>query len=519
MQPGPRNPYLADSGNAMAHGRCDQQDNVPWRGPEGPTEALGPDDIQYEWLGPCHFGGFTSGPYPDGRRVIWSNGRQNIVKLDYDTLEILADHEIVGGEGRTPVAELQELVAGLDELEGTEAIEHAIGLSMRFMTGLDGVYALVDRDNTFFLGRTDHAVAYVETDPSDPASPIVERDRWPKPPEIEGAFVGINLTFDGRLVMTTDHGWIVVLARDFSEYDAVQIPGGAEAAAEHCRRMAEELGHTGYGWVRTSVCVDDDNAIYVSSVDHHHKVVWTGEKLSVDPTDGAWSEPYRNGGGYGSGTTPSLMGFGPDEDRFVVFGDGDDVVNITLMWRDEIPDDWEQLPDAPSRRIAGLGRADMGDPGREEVKTEQSITVSGYGAMTVDNEPASIPEGFEGRAKRMLCFMLGHKPEYTPHGLHKFAWDPTTRSFGEAWVNREVSSPNSVPFVAEASDLVYTCGARDGTWTIEAVDWTTGESRFHYVVGGSQFNTLGAGVTVDDDGRILFGTIYGKTRILRDAPD
>ena len=139
MQPGPRNPYLADSGNAMAHGRCDQQDNVPWRGPEGPTEVLGPDDIQYEWLGPCHFGGFTSGPYPDGRRVIWSNGRQNIVKLDYDTLEILADHEIVGGEGRTPVAELQELVAGLDELEGTEAIEHAIGLSMRFALDQPGV--------------------------------------------------------------------------------------------------------------------------------------------------------------------------------------------------------------------------------------------------------------------------------------------------------------------------------------------------------------------------------------------
>ena len=115
----------------------------------------------------------------------------------------------------------------------------------------------------------------------------------------------------------------------------------------------------------------------------------------------------------------------------------------------------------------------------------------------------------------MLCFMLGHKPEYTPHGLHKFAWNPDTRTFEEAWVNKEISSPNSVPFVAQASDLVYTCGARDGKWTIEAADWTTGESRFHYVVGGSRFNTLGAGVTIDDDGRLLFGSMYGKTRILR----
>ena len=38
---------------------------------------------------------------------------------------------------------------------------------------------------------------------------------------------------------------------------------------------------------------------------------------------------------------------------------------------------------------------------------------------------------------------------------------------------------------------------------------------FHYVLGGSKFNTLGAGVTVDDDGRILYGTMYGKVRILR----
>jgi hypothetical protein len=134
---GPRNPFLADSSYAMAHGRCDQQDNVSWRGPEGPGEVLGGDDIQYAWLGPGHFGGIISSPYPDGRRIVWSNGRQNIVKLDYETLEVLADHEIVGGEGRTPIAELEECLVGLDELEGWDAVEHAIDLSMRFMTGLE----------------------------------------------------------------------------------------------------------------------------------------------------------------------------------------------------------------------------------------------------------------------------------------------------------------------------------------------------------------------------------------------
>ncbi len=515
MQPGPKNRFLAASGNAMAHGRCDQQDNAPWRGPEGPSETLTDADLQHTWLGPCHFGGNVSGPYADGRRVVWSNGRQTIAKLDYDTLELLTEHVIVGGEGKTPQADLEDNLRGLDDKEGWDAIEHAINLSLRFMTGLDGVYSLLDCDHTFFLGRKDHAVAYVETDPADPSSPLVERDRWIKPDEIEGFFVGINITFDGWLVMTTDHGWVVVLKRDFSQHHAIQVRGGAQEASDYCAAMAADRGHTGYGWMRTSACVDDENSIYVSSNDHHHKVRWLGDRLSIDETDGAWTIPYRNGGGTGSGTTPSLMGFGPDEDHFVVFGDGDEVVNITYVWRDAIPDDWEQLPNAPHRRIAGIGPANMGNPDLVSIQTEQSITVSGYGAMTVNNEPATIPDGIPKQGARMLCFMLGHKPEYTPHGMHKYEWNPQTRHLEQAWVNSDISSPNSVPYVAQESDLVYTCGVRGGQWTIEAANWTTGESAFHYVLGGSKFNTLGAGVTIDDDGRLLFGSMYGKTRILR----
>jgi hypothetical protein len=513
VEAGPRNPYLADSGYPIAHGRCDQQDNTTGAGPTGPTEVLGPDAIQFSWLGPGHFGGLISSRYPDGRRVIWSNGRQTIAKLDYDTLEVVAtlatdDLEI------TPQAELEELVAGLDELRGQEAIDHAVTLAARYLVGLDGVYALVDCDDTLFLGRTTAVVAYVETDRGDPESPIVEHARWDKPAHIEGSFVGVNLTFDGRIVLSTDHGWLVCLARDFSAYEATQLPGAAEEAAPHWERMLAE-GRAGYGWVRTSLCVDEDDGIYVSSVDHTHRVVWTGERLSLDEADGAWSAEYRNGRGWGSGTTPSLMGFGPDEDHFVVIGDGDDVVNITLLWRDEIPDDWEQLPNAPSRRIAGIGPAHMGDPSRAAIQTEQSITVSGYGAMTVNNEPASAPGGIRGT---LFSFFLGHDPAYTPYGLHKYEWVPERRSFDEAWVCTTVSSPNSVPFVSQASNLVYTCGTRDRQWTIEAVDWSTGAPAFHYVLGGSQFNTLGGGVTIDDDGRLLYGTIFGKTRILRAAP-
>jgi hypothetical protein len=510
---GPRNPYLADSAYPIAHGRCDQQDNAAVRGPTGPTAVLDEGDITYVWVGPGHFGGLISAPYADGGRVVWSNGRENIVKLDYATLAPLATLPLGGAV--TPVDEMQAAVRGLDELDDLGAMLHAGDLARRYLTGLDGVYSLVDRDNTLFVGLKGGAVAFTDADPSDRASAIVEARRWVKPPDITGTFVGMNLTFDGRLVLTTDHGWVVALARDFRTFDALRLPK-SEGAAEWCAEQAARFGHAGYGWVRKSCCVDEGNGIYVPSRDHLHKVVWTGRSLSLDGADGAWSAPYSNNGGNGSGTTPSLMGFG-DEDRFVVIGDGDRVVNITLMWRDAVPDDWAGLPGAPSRRIAGMGRADMGDGEREDIQTEQSVTVSGFGAMTVNNDPPTAPEGFPYHLRRHLPFFLGNRAAFTPHGLHKYRWDPGARSLVADWVNTDVSSPNSVPFVSQGSDLVYTCGARDGRWTIEAVDWTTGAEAFHYVVGGSQFNTLGAGVTLDEEGRLLYGTIFGKVRIDRPA--
>ena len=129
------------------------------------------------------------------------------------------------------------------------------------MTGLDGVYSLLDSDHVMYVGRKGGVVAYAETDPKNRSSPVFEKARWEKPKEIEGFFVGINITPDGRLVLSTDHGWIVSLARDFSDYVAVQIPEAVDRAAEHCKRMEAKKGNTGYGWGRTSLCCDEEGGI------------------------------------------------------------------------------------------------------------------------------------------------------------------------------------------------------------------------------------------------------------------
>ncbi|MEJ6511175.1 MAG: hypothetical protein QNL59_06125 [Actinomycetota bacterium] len=509
MQLAPRNHFLADSESSMAHNDPAQQDTVGIVGPVGPTEAV-TDRVSYSPVGPGPFGVAVSSPYPDGRRVLWANPRGRIAKFDYDTHELLSTLELeVGPEHDVDAHE--EAITALDTLTGMDAVMHAASISATYLTGVTGVYYVLDCDGNYFVGYEDHVVAFGDATPGDSDSPIVVRRRFDQPPEVTGGFVGINMSYDGRLILSTENGWVISLDRDFSSYDALQLRF-SEGAEEFTNARFAEFGHGGRSWMRKSLCVDEDGGIYVPSNDHMHKVVWTGSRLSTDESDGAWTEPYLNENGSGCGTTPCLMGFG-NEDRFVVFGDGANVVNITLMWRDDIPEDWKQIPGTLSRRIAGFGRADMGDPSLEEIQTEQSITVCGYGAMTVNNEPASVPEGFPPAAKRLFVFWLGHHADYRPLGLHKFQWNPENRSLEHAWVNTQVSSPNAVPSVSQPSNMVYTFGSRDQQWTLEGLDWSTGESKFHYVLGSSRYNALGGTPTLDAHGRILWSGPFGLNRL------
>ena len=513
--PPPANPFLADSVVPVGHFDSAQSDSLAVAGPTGPTATLGEDQLQYQHLGPAHFGIAVSPEYPNGERVIWSNGGDRISKLDYQTLEVLAELPLPGKDLLSE-ADADAHIADLDAAEGRDMADLGVQLAAEFLTGLSGVYYLLDADNTLFVGGSDAIFAYRDVDPGDPASEIEQRDEWPVPDDVGGSFVGANLTFDGRIVMVTNEGWVVVVERDFSEYEAIQLVGGAEEAVAHNEAMEADGRRSGSAdWVRNSVAVDEDGGIYVASAEHMHKVVWDGASLSTDPADGAWTEPYLSTLDAGTGATPSLMGFG-DEDRFVVITDGEELMNVVLFWRDEIPEDAESVDGAPSDRIAGMAAADMGDPDLEAIQTDQSVVVGGNGAFVVNNDPASIPDDFPPAGLRVLAGFAGSAPEFTPHGVQKFEWDAESGTFAEAWANPDVSSANSVPVVSTGSNIVYTVGARDGDWTLEGIDWETGESAFHYVTGSGRYNSLFSGINLDAEGRVIHTTAFGIVRYLPD---
>ena len=114
----------------------------------------------------------------------------------------------------------------------------------------------------------------------------------------------------------------------------------------------------------------------------------------------------------------------------------------------------------------------------------------------------------------MISF-LGSSPRYQPHGVQKFEWDPAARTLRNAWVNREVSSPSCVPVVSYPSDRVYLIGARENSWTLEALEWADGRLAFRSVIGGQRYNPLFSGTEIDELGRIHYGTPWGRVRLER----
>ena len=499
------NPMAAQGVNPIPHGDAAQQDSTPLPGPLDKTRRLSPDEIDYLFLGPGHFGAFTSSEYPDGRRVLWSNGVNGVFKIDYETYELI-------DQLKSDVADkwnedwADKMISKLDKNNGASAMVTAVK-SMLPLKSLSGVYTVVGANDWFYLARKDGSVvAYGDEITGDAGSKIVEKAVFQLPPDIAGASVGMNMTYDGWIIFPMENGTLVAVSPDLTQYRSVKL--------KHSDVEDTETRGVGYGWVRNSIAIDENGGIYVASRNHMHKVVWTGDELSIDPAQGAWTAKYRNGLGEGTGATPSLMGFG-DEDKFVVLTDGDIRMNVVLMWRDDIPEDWNQLEGAPSRRIAGQAPADMGELKVTEIQSEQTVIVAGYGALVVNNTPRNTPFFLpkEGVGRGAAIGPLGNNPKFQPYGVQKFEWNPNLKRFETAWVNETISSPNGVPWVSTGSGQVYFIGARNNEWTLEAVNWLTGEPTFHYIMGGQKYNNMFSGPTIDEKGRVFVGAYYGRLRI------
>jgi len=454
----PINPYLADSPWPMAHRNPYCQASSPYPGPE-PGDKLVVDHLL---ASPVPAFLLYSSEDPQGTRAVWTTTLFDIYTID---------------AGSTPLVEFD-----------------SISKNYHFGSPLAGEYSILDLNGTFFAPQADRIHAFANENPADVRSPIREINfsRIPEPLPQE-AILGINLMYDGMIAFATTAGRVGVVSRDLTEWYTLMVNQEPE----------EELYNT--------IAADEDGGVYVVTTRRMYRVQWTGDELTMDEAEGAWSAAYEHGPdimlpgriSIGSGTTPSLMGCG-EQDKFVVICDSREVMRIVLFWRDEIPSDWEPIAPEKDRRIAAEVPVDFGDPNAAFTSTEQSILIRGYDAVVVNNYYG--PDAVTG----IFAAMFSNLPQFAPYGAQKFTWDPDARQLTSSWANPDVSCPNSVPTMSSASGLMYCIGQRDTVWTLEAVDWETGASAFHFVLGDNfKYNSYYAGTEIGPDRNIINGAVYG----------
>lgn len=477
----PHNTFLADSAWPMSHRTSYVQGSSPLPGPTS-AESLG--NASYKATNLLNITLAMSAPYANGDLVAWGSGATDVYKISVDT-------------DRTHV---------IDKMKKTETPNIA--------NGTTGAYTVLDKDNVFYVPGQGNLYAYSDSIKGDPTSDIELLRTLEIPANVlrgsnaEDPIVGINMMYDGYLSIATKRGTIAIISRDFSEFHYLQLGDN-------------ELGEE----VSNSFAVDEDGGIYVVTSEQMYRVQWTGEKLSLDETDGAWQSAYENGAdiqvpgrlGSGSGSTPSLMGV-DDQDKFVVITDGQMVTNLVLFWRDEIPADWQPIAPGKSRRIAAEVPVNYGDDSRELAMSEQSVLVRGYGAVVVSNDYGSdIAQSSNATLSNLInafVVFFSNKPKYAPYGVEKFEWNPETRSLDVAWVNNDISCPNGIPTMSAATSLFYCIGQRDSRWNVEALDWDTGSSVFFKPMSKwFYYNSFYAATQIGPFGGIWTGTITGVAKV------
>lgn len=501
----PRNLYLADSPSNIAHADAGQSDYSAIPGPVDRTRRLAENEIIFKPIGFANgWDIMYSGPYPDGRRAIWSGGRDRVVKLDADTLDVISTLALPGyfyteSEVKQFFDKLDRMIAeaGHDPKKYPAVYDHAYSqLVPAVRQGAGAIYKLLSSDNEFFFTSRNPEGGitlqkYGDADPKDIRSPVVLKGKidLPTPKGLPVVPMAMNMTYDGWVVCVTNSGTVFVVSRDLTQYQTLQLP-----EAQSASQSAEWMG----GLVRNSVSVDDEGGIYVVSRAKLHRVQWNGKQLSLDPKDGAWSVEYPSGEN-GSGTTAVPVGWGDGADKLVVIMDGANGVKI--YWRDKIPDDWKGIEGQP-RRLAGMQPIDFGKATPAKFTVEASPSTYGYGFFWQNDTPKNPPPNPGAFDKRiMLNFTALAFPEHEVSGGVKFEWNPKTRTLDKAWLTDLSLAVTSA--TVNANGLLYGVGRRDGEFSFEALDWKTGKPVFHYLLGKSFiFNPTGFTTRIAPNGAV-----------------
>ncbi|CAA2143087.1 hypothetical protein [Hyphomicrobium sp. ghe19] len=507
------NPWLADSVYPTSHFNPGATDSVLFAGPVNGRQ-LTKDDVKFV---PTVI---TSNPAikkVGNETIAFASGAVGVRKLRLTGKLMEAGNFVAypGFEADAAKATDETIQAVLDKLDKAErarnegeivnALSSMESMGLNLQTGINGVYNLFDKDGYHYcvFGGTKVLKCFDDNDPKAPlrivASKNLVEDLPPDVAKSVSRIIGLAMTYDGYLAAAAP-GAALIIDRNLNVKSFVGF--GDEA-------------------VDNSICIDEKGGVYVVTSKRMLRLAWTGEKLSTSESDGAWESSYESMDpakamamgaiSRGSGTTPTLMGFGDDPDKLIVIADAAETgTNLVAFWREKIPDDFKQRPGTLSRRIADQIKIDI-----SKLTIEPSPSVLGYGVAVING---SYPEPFP-KPGPPNQFTAGITRK-APLGVQKFTWNPEAKKFEKAWINMEVDNSDiMVPVVSAATNMIYCASKVDGNYAYVGLDWTTGAKKQTWLFpdDSRKWNALGGITTILEDGDLLIGGAFAIKRVI-DTP-
>ena len=506
-----RNPFLSADIYGVTHINPAKQNSIPYRIPLK-TQHIDLESLTPVWGGPVNNSTYASAT----PGYFWSVSTDRVALIDAREKKwnVVADIDLPGAKRRS-LDDLKRIVEYTysDMNKAEEHLKGILGDSPGSVLPA-GVYALVSNKDLVYANAGTIVSAIGLADKNDLSKGLKVKAQFDTatiipPTSVFGekpkvGLVGMNMTYDGYVVIGALNGIAVI---------DTALTKGQFYRFDDENQMATN-----------SLAVDKDGGIYIATGSKKprmpgvmHKLVWTGKKISDDPKDGAWKAKYEGGdwppaikAGTGTGSTPTLMGFGPDEDNLVLITDGANRMNLVAFWRNDIPADARKVKGALSPRIADQKPVTAGiSEQRPWLQSEQTIIVSGYGAFVVNN---LIEEGHPDRIIDVMTVGPVHHP---PRGVEKIVWNEKHNRFYSAWTRGDVVSVSMVPLASSGAGAVFVNGysEKDG-WEVTGLDWETGATVSRTIFGhNNKGNGAYAILQFFEDGDMLFNSVIGPYRI------
>ncbi len=452
----PRNPYLADSPYPTYHRNSYAQASTCLAGPLPSDNLLIKAKKQIEggtspWV-------YLSDKYPNGERVLYYSNATHVFKF------------IDNGDDLVTVDSLR-----ID-------FDPITSFGWNFLLTKDKVWFTYDPKYNPDRNQYTRIFKLTDADVTDPYSEIVMVDRLNLGDYGIEKVNNFNLNYNGELVFTSDgneatgRAFAGVIDQDFNLLDTLSYPMLPDEIVSH-----------------NAFPIDENNSFYRLTTHRLIKFDWDGKELSID-----WQAYYDfvNDGptgsfAEGSGTTPTLMGWGEGNDQLIVVADGHANNNLIAFWR-ELPPDWE------------------GKPGRD-IRFADAISIpfavaSNNTFQSIENSPTVF--GYEVAIAQFNGF-LGYDCDNVK-GVQKFRWDTTEDKFVLEWATNDVNM-NGVLLYSEGSNLLYGSGKEaDCNYYYYALDWDDGSLAFKKLLGpegtflDDPFYDAGSNNIIDDEGNIYF---------------